>query len=202
MDIISVIQNLDEAMENLTLKLINKKSNEELLKKVPYKNFLDLAAIVILRLDDRGRTYTLTVDHALLQYWNVDLKKIYRRAVINLASERHVLMSSEDVFRGLTGTFGFEDIIHMYVLTNKSNQYGAAHMMNEDIFRNFSDEYSTDIFVIPSSVHELILLPIDKMITADEITKMVRQVNEAEVVPEERLSDHTYVYKREGGWSW
>lgn len=202
MDIKKMIHDHDWMMGNLTLKLVNKEMNAELLKKVPHKDFLDLAAIMIVSLQKGFQTYTVTVDYDMLKVWEKDFEKVYRWALRNLASEKYSIKTINELLSGYMPDHA-RDVLPMYVLTNEKYLNGAAHMLNEDIFRDFSDEYSTDIFVIPSSVHDLILIPVDELyMVADDLTEIVQQVNETRVLPGDRLSDHVYVYKREGGWSW
>jgi hypothetical protein len=53
-----------------------------------------------------------------------------------------------------------------------------------------------DYFVLPSSIHEVIVVPESKGLDAEEMCKMVKEINETQVAPEEVLSDHAYFYRR------
>lgn len=206
MDIKKIVCDYERVMGNLTLKLINKELNAELLKEVPHKDFLDLAVVVIVNLKERSRTHTVTVNYDLLKIWGKDFDKVYRWALLNLAAEKCTITTIDELLSGYMYSVGVFDrpreVFPMYVLTNERCLNSAAHMLNEDIFRDFSELHSADFFVLPSSVHDLILIPADKYLVADDLTEIVQQVNDTQVLPGDRLSDHVYVYKREGGWSW
>ena len=83
----------------------------------------------------------------------------------------------------------------MYVATNKSRVNGAAIIACEDVLENFCREKEIKgVVIIPSSIHEILLLPIDYNFNEDEINNMIQEVNSNEVSENERLSDHVYYY--------
>lgn len=69
-------------------------------------------------------------------------------------------------------------------------------MLYHHIFEQAAEEAGSDLYVIPSSVHELILVPADGSISLDDINGTVRHVNRTALLPEEILSDHAYIYDR------
>lgn len=87
-------------------------------------------------------------------------------------------------------------MIDMYVLTNEEKINGAVCMLFTNIIRNFSDEHKSDVYIIPSSIHELILIP-NTLGNVDELNEIINQVNAEEVDPTEVLSDHAYIYRRD-----
>lgn len=86
--------------------------------------------------------------------------------------------------------------IQMYVLTNKQKTNGAACMIYENVLDNFADSLGSDVYILPSSVHEVILVPAVEGIDKDELTNMVKEVNEKELDEIDILSDHVYYYSR------
>lgn len=86
--------------------------------------------------------------------------------------------------------------ISMYVLTNKQRTNGAACMLYENVIEEFAWSVGEDLFILPSSVHEVILVPAMKGIDEEELTKMVREVNGEELDAIDVLSDHVYYYSR------
>lgn len=91
-------------------------------------------------------------------------------------------------------TFSFERS-PMWVLTNKSAMYGAGLMANTDLLSRMGGRVG-DFFIIPSSIHEvLIVAPFAE--TADEITKLIKEINTEEVKPADRLSDALYYWDHE-----
>ena len=85
----------------------------------------------------------------------------------------------------------------LYVLTNKSRMFGAACMMYPDVFKNATLEIKGDFYVLPSSIHEVLLLPSDNVFDAEGLGRLVREINENQVEPYEVLSNNVYYYDSE-----
>ena len=88
---------------------------------------------------------------------------------------------------------GREDI-PMYVLTSKAKYYGAACMLYPGVLHSFAAGLGKSLYILPSSIHEVILLGDTGMETAEQLREMVRQVNETQVAADEVLSDSVYYY--------
>lgn len=86
--------------------------------------------------------------------------------------------------------------ISMYVLTNKQRTNGAACILYENVMEEFAWSVGEDLFVLPSSVHEVILVPAVRGINEEELTQMVREVNSEELDEIDILSDHVYFYSK------
>lgn len=87
----------------------------------------------------------------------------------------------------------------MYVLTNQSKIHGASCILYEDVLRDFSDKLGRDLYILPSSIHEVILLPKTESFDRDGLNCMVQEVNRDGVSMDEVLSDHVYEYNRASG---
>lgn len=84
--------------------------------------------------------------------------------------------------------------VSMYVLTNKIRTNGAVCMIYDNVLKNFAKEMKKDLFILPSSVHEVILVPVADGITREELENMVKEVNDNELDEIDILSDHIYYY--------
>lgn len=91
-----------------------------------------------------------------------------------------------------------KDKCSMFVLTNQSKLNRVAAMLCQNIFKKFADRTGYDLYILPSSVHELILVSADGE-DMDVLSGIVRTVNATQVSPEEVLSDHAYYFSRETG---
>lgn len=89
-----------------------------------------------------------------------------------------------------------EGQIPMYVLTNTRRYYGAASLFYKDVMEKISEIFNNDYYVLPSSVHEVILLEKTEDIRPQVINEMIREVNRTQVEEEEWLGDHAYLYSR------
>ena len=90
-----------------------------------------------------------------------------------------------------------EDNLPMYVLTNKKKSYGAAAMFDKDALKNLANKLESNLYILPSSVHEIICIPEEEGMDPLYIREMVKEVNMTSVSEEEYLSDNIYYYDRE-----
>lgn len=188
----------------LTLQLINRTMNESLLEDIPYIPFLeDLAVIVLIDLEkDLRACATVKVSSQILELWGVSFDEVYHKAYLNLIKEEAIVSSMSDVLSEL----GYEEIgeldINMYILTNESRIHGATMMLRESLLKELTEKFNSDLVIIPSSIHELLLVPTNDSYVFDKdmFDNMVREVNESQVNSVEILSDHIYMYRRDSGW--
>ena len=87
----------------------------------------------------------------------------------------------------------------LYVLTNSSRVNGAACMLYDNLLGSFAEVIHADLYILPSSIHEVILLPKINTFNKSDLLNMVREVNEQGVAEDEVLSDNVYEYNRKDG---
>lgn len=87
----------------------------------------------------------------------------------------------------------------MYVLTNRSSQNGAACILYPNVLKDFAERMGSDLYILPSSIHEVILIKDHEIDDADALRNMVKDVNRTQLAPEEVLSDQVYYYSRKNG---
>ena len=93
---------------------------------------------------------------------------------------------------------GMQNEINMYVLTNSIKLYGASCIAYRECLKEFANEHNTEeVYIIPSSVHEVILIPNIGYMNPKEINDMIEQINNTEVEATDVLSNHIYKYRRE-----
>ena len=100
------------------------------------------------------------------------------------------------VIEELTGMeeTGKED--RMYILSNEIRSYGAAAILYEGRLEKIGDYLKENYYVLPSSVHEVIIVPESEAPGQAELSRLVKEINETQVDPEEVLSNHAYYYDR------
>lgn len=89
-----------------------------------------------------------------------------------------------------------DNTLPMFVLTNSGRYYGAACLLYEGVLEELANEFKDDFYILPSSVHEVILVPVQETDNPRNFNEMVKEVNATQVDPEEWLCDHVYLYKR------
>jgi hypothetical protein len=85
----------------------------------------------------------------------------------------------------------------MYVLSNPVRSFGAACIVYPEVLDMAGQVLGEDYYVLPSSVHEVVLVPVSKSMEPGEMDAMVMEINQTQVAEEEILSDHAYLYQRD-----
>lgn len=97
------------------------------------------------------------------------------------------------VFEKMPSFLGVEDDMPMYVLTNESKYYGAGGICINNVIRRIMNTIQDDFYILPSSVHELIIVPVLSLSVSEYILpQIVHRINCSIVDPDDRLSNHAY----------
>ena len=196
---VNILKHFDTIKDKIVYKVVNYRSNEKLLEQVPHKRILDLAVVFYCLLDNEyGRSATALIYNNNLKNWNVTIDDVYKAALKNTPDLLHSKISSMAALFEKCGVnvdgeeVDLKDYVpsDMYVLTNESKLNGAACILYENVLYDFAQKLGADLYILPSSVHEVILLPKLSMFEKDELVNMVKEVNT------EVLSDHVYEYNR------
>ena len=202
---VNILKHFDPIKDKIVYKVVNYRSNEKLLEQVPHKRILDLAVVFYCLLDNEyGRSATALIYNNNLKNWNVTIDDVYKAALKNTPDLLHSKISSmAALFEKCSVNVDGEEVdlkdyvpSDMYVLTNESKLNGAACILYENVLYDFAQKLGADLYILPSSVHEVILLPKLSMFEKDELVNMVKEVNTEGVAADEVLSDHVYEYNR------
>ena len=193
----------------ISYRLIHYEKNAGRLKGMPHRRFLDLAVVYQVVCIDSGfgvGAVLINWNHA--DAWGVTEEELYRLAEENspklLPAE---IGSVGDILRKMGMECGFREEelelpgggVPLYTLTNTQKYMGAACILYPDIVRRISDVLGCSLFILPSSVHEMLILPDNGMHTADALREMVCEVNQTQVAEEEILSYGVYWYEQGKG---
>lgn len=203
----------ESAKNRIVYKLINYEKNKELLEEIPFIKFQDLA-IVFYYLADVGefKNATILIHNKHLEGWGVSTEEIYNVARENTPKLlKYRLQGMMQVLKGLIDDDVFtedemeeyvQELIKidesgLYVLNNSSKLFGAGTILYGGVLKEFADKMQSNLFILPSSVHEVVLISDgEQHIGKEKLKKMVMEVNEMAVEPEEFLSDSIYYYDR------
>ena len=200
---VGMMSEFETAKSRIRPKLICKEWNEEFLKDKVYTELLDLAVIYQICLDESERGLaTVTINKSFLKNWDVSIEEIHQAAVDNMMTQTPCeFKSMMEIMRDITGDPLPDDYLPdvMWVLTNSKKVNGAACLLDKQMLDIIESRIGS-FFILPSSVHEVIVLPDNG---ADTITlrNMVMDVNESQVSIDDRLSDHVYRYDSKNGLS-
>ncbi|KMZ55381.1 hypothetical protein HMPREF0980_00482 [Dorea sp. D27] len=184
--------------EKIVYHLVNKEKNETMLSDTPYVPYLDMAAVfyVLLEANAYG-TAAMMVKNEHLMLWNVTEEEIYRQACRN--TERllpYEFRTMKEVIAELTGSKEDTGKDVMYVLSNTIRSFGAAAVLYDGVLAYIGSCLKENYYVLPSSVHEVIIIPESEAPGREELSAMVAEINAAEVEEEDVLSDNAYYYDR------
>ncbi len=194
---------LDHCRDKIIYRLVSKRENSMYLMDTPYIPFLDLAIVffVVHRLSDTGME-SIRITYPLFESWNISKKELYEIAMVNT---RRILpprlYSMLDMMRYLCGDIPTDledtlDIVECYVATNKYKIDGATTLLYEGWLQARAEEHQCNFFILPSSIHEVLLVPDNCHQDLSDFNKMVKEVNSVILGKEEYLSDHAYYYDR------
>lgn len=180
-------------------KMINYEKNRKLLEDIPYIKWCDLAVVFYYAVEEKfmGRASILIHNNHLVM-WEQTVDELYRIAQHNMRqSMPELLMPMQNLVEEMTGVkLQQTDEIRMYVLTNRAKLNGASAMLYSDKIRELAEWLQSDLMILPSSVHEVLLLPDDHEQEYAFYRQMVEEVNTTQVDPEEILSYSLYRYSR------
>ena len=209
---VSKILDYEKAKENITCRLVNAEQNAEYLKDKPYTQIEDLAITYHIKVNDGPEgLMTSPITDKLMKQYGVTKDDIHKVAMENLerltppkfVSMQEMMMEimlpdksdpNYDIMKqALTEQIGGADNL-MYVLTNENKVNGAVLALDQNIMDKIAEKVGGDFYVLPSSVHEVLVVPKRADMDVKELEHMVQEVNATQVAVEEQLSDHVYMY--------
>jgi hypothetical protein len=84
--------------------------------------------------------------------------------------------------------------LQMHVLSNPYRTWGASIILYPGVLREIAEKLGGNLLILPSSIHEVIVMRWENEAEYDEITEIVKEINRKEVMPEDVLSDSVYFY--------
>lgn len=213
----SFFSDYEKVKEKLYVKMINKKENAKLLEVVPYRTFLDLAMVVYCDVSDICKMEaSVLIRNEHIKHFGVSEEEMIDSAYENtrsLGAEIKDLYNivENNLIENDNHITTFVDRGKMFVMTNNRTVLGAVCMSYDDKLDEFISGRCDGVFIIPSSIHEVILIP-NHMITGDTgidvrkkegegIKQIIESVNRNELAIEDVLSYNVYYYSSYEGYS-
>ncbi len=185
-------RDFDTVSGRLGIKLIGTERNHELLREVPHIEYEDMSAVFFYLLEDPSfGNGMILVRNGDMDRWKKTPGELLEQAIKNSAD------LLPPVFRSLADVLEVIQPVgegELFLLTNESALYGAAVLLYPGILQEISEYLKGAYFVLPSSVHEVILLP-DHGEEAKELLEIVKEINHTQVAEEEILTDAVYKYE-------
>lgn len=212
---VSILTDFEKAKDNIFPRLVNAEENQELLAQRPHMIMDDLAVTYHLEIGkhDNGNM-SVAITNTILDMYGISQEELHDLAVANLEDKVPATfqgmseVAKEIMLPQIMTDFGFskEDALEyieqtvqdgkeqMYVLTNESKLNGAAVVLNDKAMEDVTEKVGGDFFILPSSIHELLVVPKQEGMEISDLEAIVQEVNATQVSQEEKLSNHVYEY--------
>ncbi len=186
------------------LHLVNYEQHKTELADKAYVPFLDLAILFHCNIRQEGLD-GFYVKKKHLSSWKQDIKNVLQAAAENTFHEDNVLVKSvKDVLiHDLQVELPHVPMIEepeeplLITLSNKALSFGGAMLLNIPVLKKLADALNSSLYLLPSSVHEVLAICPDPVRNLSFLTDMVKEINQFAVTPEEYLSDNVYYFDRE-----
>lgn len=212
---VSRLTQYDEAKKHLFMRVSNIEENLQVLGSVPYVERADLAITFHIAVEENeaGRASAI-VTNQMMETYGVTRNQLYKDALANspviaparinnlgellgrmtLDGMREMGASEEEIREAKERMDEANQDNPLIVVTNETGIDGAAAVFYTGVMDQLGEEIKGDFFILPSSVHEIIVAPDDGRLSYPELKEMVTEINETQVAPADRLTDEVYHY--------
>ena len=193
----------EEVLREIRCMLINREWNAELLRTSAHREFLDLAVIYVKERETETTRTNSVIRKEALKKLGISEEELEKAARENTKKAGLKIMCMEEAVKELAQTdtteleaMGITELEEypIYVGTRTDYQNGAAIMLYREYFEELAETLESDLMILPSSIHEVIITKWEEDIRGAKET--VKTTNENEVKIEDRLSNSIYRYKR------
>ena len=201
---------ISTAKDNIIFQLVNTMQNEDMLKNLPHRDFQDLSIIYrwVVGVEQQGIS-SVVINNHVAESLGMGEEELFKAAAENTRRILPpVVQSMNEVMRDMFVADGMpkeladlmvgeqEPEMTMWVISNERKIDGAVSMLYEDKLHNLAESVGTDLYILPSSVHEVIAVSVE-MGEPEELAQMVAEINMDQVSLEERLSNQVYHYDKD-----
>ena len=199
-----IISKLKDLEYNVLPRLICTKTNTDMLKNLVHREFLDMSIYYVVQIKIQDGVGSIKITNDMLKSLKQDVteEQLYKWSITNLKNDSNFAIGMNRLMYCLMCGFdtknykGYEKDDVMIVIQNDCGICGANNILNNDILKEVADNINSDLYVLPSSIHEIIVVPTVIGLLQDELRQMVKEVNCEKVGDEDRLTDTIYLYSR------
>ncbi len=211
-DMFEVQQDPEKAKENLVARLVSAEKNQERLKEAPWMPLLDLAVQLYYRITTPNGIEETLVLNEMFEAWHMSLDEAVSAAFENMMRTAPPIFAPiDEMIDDLSARVDAEEdakdedaaetvkvpegsVCLPYVLTNTERCFGAVWMADKTTLKVIARQLQGSFYILPSSVHECMILPEDQFDDVPRLKQMVGEVNRTQVRCEEVLSYSIYLF--------
>lgn len=208
---VECITNWERCRERIIPRIVGIKGNKALLKERVHKIIADLAITYCILLEGflelEDGEMTVPVTNQLMNSWGLMVDELHEAAIKNMPTlvpstfrsmaevMKDMLAMSDEEYEMLPMSSDEQ----MFVLTNELKVNGATAILDTDLMLAIFEKIG-EFYILPSSIHEVLIVPMSSNMQADDLRAMVKEVNDTQVSPEDRLSYSIYYYNPVDGF--
>ena len=201
---IEAFKDYDKMKETLAMEVVSAERNADLLTTVPHKDMEDMAVVYRFVISTGvGESGSVLVTNKMLDEYGITPEQLHADAMKNAPEVRP--MEIKGMGEVLAEQMGIENAEmlgfaippeqdQMLVASVKGNVHGAGVLAYEDFMDKASDRVGGSFFILPSSIHEILIIPDNGQFDLKSLENMVREVNATTVDPVDKLTDNVYHY--------
>lgn len=194
-----------EAMKHVRLAMVNNERNSKILKEVPHFEVGDISGIPRWYITEgvpEGSSASFIVNKKIAASMGFTSDEILKVAHENTLKHPFVIQSMDEILRKTMASDGMDPAmidamipemeLPMLVITSENQLDGASCLMSEPALEEARQRLGTDeVICLPSSRHEIIMIPADERTDTEALASMVREINgNGTVAAEDFLSDN------------
>lgn len=197
---IEMMKDYNQLKNMLSIQVVPTESNMEMLQNIPHKEIEDLSMVYrFVTSSDSDGIHSILVTNKLLENYGITAEQLHQDALEMAPIFKPVeIRSMGEVMREMMGDDFFAELVEadnmMYIATTPNKTMGAGVIAYPNFMEKAAETVNGDFYLLPSSLHEVILIPDNGERNTQTLESMVRDVNETQVLPEDRLSDNVYHY--------
>ena len=201
------LSDYEKIRHRIVFRLVNYEKNAPLLSGCPHIRYLDLAVTFLCLCSIHSTNdATIGIKNEHLNLWGISADELYEEAkkntpkrlpfiLQNIAELLPLLPSGEEPFTPQAKDLSFP----MFVLSNESRVHGAGCLLYDGVAEHCAEITGGAYYILPSSIHELLLIPASATPDPDCLNAMIAEVNRDMLAADEYLSDHAYYYDENSG---
>ncbi len=202
---INSLSDYSQMKEKLAMEVVSAETNKEMLETVPHQNIEDMAVVYrfVLSSDDDGRA-SILVTNQLIESMGVTPEQLHADAMENAPVIKPVeIKGMSEVMAEMLGIEQAEmmgifpvapEDEKIYVATVPDKVHGAGVLAYQNFMDQAAERAGGDFFILPSSIHEVLIVPDKGEMGLKDLEAMVREVNATQVAPADKLTDNVYHY--------
>ncbi len=194
-------KDFEQVKSRIVYRIINAEQNKEFLEEVPHIIFMDLAICFYYAFwDEQLGDGMITIYNKHMEWWGTSNQELMTLATQNTPN---VFPAEFDTLKKVVESIYGEELdeLHsracpLYVLTNRQKTQGAVCLLYEGMLEKLAGELGGSFYILPSSIHEVILFKESGNEDVQALHRMIKEVNETQLSPEEILSNYPYYYNQ------